>query len=58
MQNFYIEVEGHQVSRELIASLLRNYMNSVGGQCYRIHVYENNAVENLSETNNPHKPTE
>ena len=40
MQNFDIEVEGHQVSRYLLFAALRQYMNSVGGQNFAIHVEE------------------
>ena len=40
MQNFDIEVEGHQVSQELLFASLRQYMNSVGGQNFAIHVEE------------------
>jgi hypothetical protein len=40
MQNFDIEVEGHQISRELIITSIRQHMCSIGGQNFTVHVEE------------------
>jgi len=50
MQNFDIEVEGHTVSSEVICTLLRQYMTSVGGQNFAVHVKEKFTSTNKQST--------